>query len=119
MNTYHPIELKPREFEVFTVAAVRQLANGAAFAPIGLVKMFNSGGAIKQVDYESKKAGHVELRVRGCGTFGAYSSLRPKRITRDKLKEQEFDYDENSGLLTLDLPVPDAELYEWNLSVDL
>ncbi|KAL1556115.1 flavodoxin-like fold protein [Salvia divinorum] len=119
VNASHPIELKAREFEVFTVAAVRQLSNGAAFAPIGLVKMFNSGGAIKQVDYESKKGGRVELRVRGCGTLGAYSSLRPKRITMDEVKEHAFDYDENSGLLTLDLPVPDAELYEWNVAVDL
>lgn len=95
-----------------------QLSNGAAFAPIGLIKMFNSGGAIKQVDYDSKKTGTVDLKVRGCGTFGAYSSIKPKKFTRDNIY-QEFDYDQNSGLLTFDLPAADAELYYWNIAIEL
>lgn len=118
-NTSHPIELKAREFEVFTVAAVTQLSNGAAFAPIGLIKMFNSGGSIKQFDYDSKKTGIINLRIRGCGSFGAYSSLKPKRITMDNIENQDFNYDQNSGLLTLDLPVAEAELYNWNIAIEL
>ncbi|KAH6822825.1 seed imbibition 1 [Perilla frutescens var. hirtella] len=114
-----PIQLKGREYEVFTVAAVRRLSNGAAFAPIGLIKMFNSGGALKHVDYESKKAGNVGIRVRGCGTFGAYSSVRPKGIIRDEVRVEEFDYEQSSGLLTLTLPVTCAELYQWNIEIEV
>lgn len=114
-----PIQLKAREYEVFTVVPVRQLSNGAAFAPIGLINMFNSGGAIKQVNYESNKSGNVDLRVRGCGMFGAYSSIRPKRIAIDNIKDEKFDYEENSGFLTLSLPVPDEELYQWYIRIEL
>ncbi|KAG6433096.1 hypothetical protein SASPL_104703 [Salvia splendens] len=63
MNTSHPIQLKPREFEVFTVAAVRQLANGVAFAPIGLVKMFNSGRAIKQLVIHLHRANSTNISL--------------------------------------------------------
>lgn len=112
-----PIELKAREYEVFTVVPLRQLSNGAAFAPIGLVNMFNSGGAIKQVNYESEKTGTVDLRVRGCGLFGAYSSVRPKRLVIDD-KDEEFEYEANSGFITLNLRVPEEELYQWNLIIE-
>ncbi|KAK6124041.1 hypothetical protein DH2020_042221 [Rehmannia glutinosa] len=117
-KTSLPIQLKAREYEVFTVVPVRQLSNGAAFAPIGLVNMFNSGGAIKQVNYESKKTGNVDLRVVGCGIFGAYSSVRPKNIVIDD-KDEDFDYEDNSGFLTFTLRVPDEELYQWNLTIEL
>ncbi|GJN03874.1 hypothetical protein PR202_ga21365 [Eleusine coracana subsp. coracana] len=37
---------RSREYEVFTVVPVMHLSNDASFAPIGLIRMFNSGGAI-------------------------------------------------------------------------
>ncbi|KAL8469572.1 hypothetical protein ACS0TY_032425 [Phlomoides rotata] len=118
-KTSLPIQLKAREYEVFTVVPLKQLSNGIAFAPIGLVNMFSSGGAIKQVNYETIKAGNIDVRVRGCGLFGAYSSGRPKRIITDNIKEQEFFYEENSGFLTINLPVPVEEiLYQWNITIE-
>lgn len=81
--------------------------------------MFNSGGALKQANYDSKKTGTINLRIHGCGSFGAYSSLKPKRIIRDSTEKQDFNYDQNSGLLTLDLPVADTELYSWNIAIEL
>lgn len=68
-----------------------------AFAPIGLVHMYNCGGSIISVEYESKaqratarcSVGKeqeesdcpsevmVSIRTRGCGYFGAYSSHTP------------------------------------------
>ena len=117
-NASLPITLKTREYEVFTVVPVRELSNGAAFAPVGLTKMFNSGGAIKGLKYEAEKAGSVEMEVRGCGTFGAYSSLRPKRIEVDA-KEVEFEYEEASGFITLALGVPAKESYLWSVVVQL
>lgn len=110
--------LKPREYEVFTVVPVAKLLNGASFAPIGLIRMFNSSGAIKELRYESAENATAELKVRGSGTIGAYSSVRPKRITVDS-EEVEFNYDVSCGLVTFELGVPQQELYLWDVSVEL
>ena len=110
--------LKAREYEIFTVVPVKELSNGASFAPIGLIKMFNSGGAVKELRYESMKSATIEARVRGSGMFGAYSSIRPKRITVDS-DAIEFTYDEGCGLVTFGLGIPQRELYLWNITVEL
>lgn len=111
-----PITLKSREYEVFTVVPAKKLSDDVKFAPIGLIKMFNSGGAIKE--YESKSSTRVDMKLHGSGLFGAYSSARPKRITVDS-EEIEFGYEVESGLLTIVLRVPEKELYLWNLTIEL
>lgn len=117
-NTSIPITLNAREYEVFTVVPINEMSTGSRFAPIGLVNMFNSGGAIKEVKYETEgKCGLVSMKVRGCGTFGAYSSGKPKRIHVDN-EEVQFDYDESSGLFTINITVPDQELYLWDVKVE-
>ncbi|XP_058218967.1 probable galactinol--sucrose galactosyltransferase 1 [Rhododendron vialii] len=116
-NTSLPITLKAREYEVFTVVPVKKLSNGATFAPIGLLKMFNSGGAIKELKYESVRTANIGMKVRGCGIFGAYSSVRPKKITIDT-EEVEFKFEEGSGLITLALRIPEQELYLWDMTID-
>ena len=113
-----PITLKSKEYEVFTVVPVKELTNAVKFAPIGLIKMFNSGGAVKELSYGSNGSTNVEMEVRGCGQFGAYSSARPKLVTVDS-EEVEFRYEEESGLVTIDLRVPEEELYQWRISIDL
>lgn len=117
-NASLPITLKTREYEVFTVVPVKEMSNGAAFAPVGLVKMFNSGGAIKDLKYEMEKEGSVEMEVRGCGIFGAYSSIRPKRIQVDG-KEVEFEYEEECGFIKFALQIPPKESYLWSVVVQL
>ncbi|MED6208514.1 flavodoxin-like fold protein [Stylosanthes scabra] len=109
-----PITMKSKEYEVFTIVPVKELENGVKFAPIGLIKMFNSGGAIKELRHGSNNA---VIKVRGCGQFGAYSSAKPKLVTIDS-EEVEFRYEEDSGLVTIDLRVSEKELYQWNISVD-
>lgn len=113
-----PITLKSREYDVFTVVPVKELSSGAKFAPIGLLKMFNSGGAIKELKYDCETCLAVNIKARGCGLFGAYSSARPKKITVD-FKEVEFEYEEGCGLITLHLRVPEEELYFWNIAIDV
>jgi raffinose synthase len=113
-----PITMKSREYEVFTVVPTKELPNGVKFAPIGLIKMFNSGGSIKEFSYGSNGSANVSVKVRGCGLFGAYSSTRPKLITVDS-EEVDFNYEGESGLVTIDLRVPEEELYQWNVSIDL
>ncbi|XLR29328.1 hypothetical protein S83_057228 [Arachis hypogaea] len=113
-----PITMKSKEYEVFTIVPVKELENGVKFAPIGLIKMFNSGGAIKELSYGSNETStnNVVMKVRGCGQFGAYSSTKPKLVTIDS-EEVEFRYEEDSGLVSVDLRVPEKELYQWNISV--
>ncbi|KAL3851086.1 hypothetical protein ACJIZ3_012968 [Penstemon smallii] len=117
-NSSLPITLKAREYEVFTVVPVTELSNKISFAPIGLTKMFNSGGAVKELNYELEEPGIVQVKVRGSGPFGAYSSVRPKRITVDD-KEIEFEYEEASGFITFGLRIPEVEMYLWNVIFEL
>ncbi|GAA0172904.1 hypothetical protein LIER_26634 [Lithospermum erythrorhizon] len=113
-----PITLMAREYEVFTVVPVKQMSNGSAFAPIGLIKMFNSGGAITNLKYEADRTGTVHMNARGSGKFGAYSSVRPKVITVDA-EEVEFEYAEASGLVTFCFRTPEKELYHWDITFEL
>lgn len=112
-----PITLKSKEFELFTIVPVKKLGNGVAFAPIGLVKMFNSGGAIKCLKYEADGNVVVEMKVRGCGTFGAYSSHQPKRVVLGS-EEVDFEYSREERLVRLELGVPKNEAYQWDVRVE-
>ncbi|XP_062196133.1 probable galactinol--sucrose galactosyltransferase 1 [Phragmites australis] len=115
-NASLPVTLRSREYEVFTVVPVKHLPSGASFAPIGLIGMFNSGGAVREVRYGEDDA-DVELKVRGSGTVGAYSSTRPKSIAVDS-GAVEFSYDDSCGLVTFELGLPKQELYLWTVSVE-
>ncbi|KAJ0571613.1 putative galactinol--sucrose galactosyltransferase [Helianthus annuus] len=117
-NASIPVTLKPREYEVFTVVPISKLSCGVGFAPIGLTEMFNSGGAISELRYETEKEGNVELKVRGCGVFGAYSTRKPTRVIIDS-KETEFGYEERSGLVSIKLSVPEKEMYLWDIIIQV
>ncbi|CAO2207131.1 unnamed protein product [Urochloa humidicola] len=110
-----PVTMRSREYEVFTVVPVKHLPNGASFAPIGLIGMFNSGGAVRELRF-GEDAG-IEIKVRGSGTVGAYSSTKPKRVAVDS-KVVDFSYDDACGLVTFELGLPEQELYMWTVSVE-
>lgn len=119
---------------------MQEVAANISFAPIGLVNMFNSGGAIEQFEYEaaSNKPQHLDgdvsselnvpvsenrfpsakvmLKVRGCGRFGAYSSECPLKCNLDGA-ETNFDYEDSSGLVTLNIPVPQEDMYRWTIEI--
>ncbi|KAI5682906.1 hypothetical protein M9H77_04134 [Catharanthus roseus] len=135
-----PVTLKVLEYELFHFCPVKEVAANISFAPIGLLDMFNSGGAVEQFEFEpaSNKPEHfdgeasseltgplsekrspsakITQKVRGCGRFGAYSSQRPLKCIVDGA-EANFDYEETSGLVTLNIPVPQEEMYRWNIEV--
>ncbi|TVU44474.1 hypothetical protein EJB05_03917 [Eragrostis curvula] len=116
-----PVTLKVLEFELFHVCPVTDVGGVAAFAPIGLLDMFNSGGAVEQCearDGGAEAAAAVVLRIRGCGRFGAYCSRRPARCTLDAA-EVEFTYDADTGLVVLHIPVPEQEFYRWTLEIQV
>ncbi|CAL4927966.1 unnamed protein product [Urochloa decumbens] len=113
-----PVTLRVLEYELFHVSPVKPVAPGVAFAPVGLLDMFNSGGAVEECECEAGAGdgGVVRLRVRGCGRFGAYCSRRPARCALDAA-EVEFGYDADTGLVEVDIPVPEQELYRWTLEI--
>ncbi|CAL5001462.1 unnamed protein product [Urochloa decumbens] len=114
-NASLPVTLRSREYEVFTVVPVKHLPNGTSFAPIGLIGMFNSGGAVRELRFGEDT--RVEIKVRGSGTVGAYSSTKPKSVTVDS-KVVDFSYDDACGLVTFELVLPEQELYMWTVSVE-
>ncbi|XP_044464769.1 probable galactinol--sucrose galactosyltransferase 6 [Mangifera indica] len=137
-NAALPVSLKVLEHEIFTVTPIKVLAPGFSFAPLGLINMFNAGGAIDGLFYELKgrvklleveNGGEVDgtrvenysnelvanvyMEVKGCGKFGAYSSAKPIRCIVDS-NEVQFHYDSTYGLLTVNLdilPVDDKKVH--------
>ncbi|KAI5386976.1 U4/U6-U5 snRNP complex subunit lsm8 [Lathyrus oleraceus] len=95
-----PVTLKVLEYELFHFYPIKEIAQGIWFAPIGLLDMFNTGGAVEQFEIHQKGvAASVSLKVRGSGRFGVYCSQRPvKCVVGDN--ENEFKYESETGLTT-------------------
>ncbi|KAL8128823.1 hypothetical protein V2J09_017978, partial [Rumex salicifolius] len=111
-----PVSLKVLEFRVFNIAPVRVLAPGLSFAPLGLIGMFNGGGAVQVIRYDVTT---VVMEVKGCGKFGAYSATEPRGCSVGS-REVPFGYDLDSGLLTLELDqMPDEITGLHIIEVDL
>lgn len=68
------------------------------FAPIGLVEMYNSGGAVEDCKFGET----ITITARGTGLFGAYSSKKPRSCKVEK-KDEDFTYSSESGFLTVNL----------------
>nr|ACF85589.1 unknown [Zea mays] len=77
--------------------------------------MFNSGGAMRELRFGGEDA-DVELKVRGSGTVGAYSSTKPTCVAVDS-KAVGFSYDGTCGLISFELGIPDQEMYLWTVTV--
>ncbi|XP_022148013.1 stachyose synthase-like [Momordica charantia] len=91
--------LQPSTFELFSFIPLRKLGSSIKFAPIGLTNMFNSSGTIQHLKYNEKG---VELKVKGGGSFLAYSNVSPKKCVSNGM-EVEFEWN-SDGKLGLDLP---------------
>ncbi|KAL8041463.1 hypothetical protein ABFX02_10G167000 [Erythranthe guttata] len=113
-----PVTLKVLEYELFHICPLKKIAEEIFFAPIGLLDMFNSSGAVEQFEVEVEEGTRVTLKVRGCGRFGAYSSRQPLKCLAGDA-ETEFDYDVANGLLTFSIPVPKEEMYRWSIEIHL
>ncbi|KAL6639538.1 hypothetical protein ACP70R_023268 [Stipagrostis hirtigluma subsp. patula] len=110
-----PVTLGALQYELFHVCPLRAVAPGVSFAPVGLLDMFNAGGAVEECAVDAGGAS-VALRVRGCGRFGAYCSRKPAKCLLDSA-DVEFSYDADTGLVAVELPVPEQELYRWTLEI--
>ncbi|KAG6402005.1 hypothetical protein SASPL_138874 [Salvia splendens] len=92
------VSLGVLECEIFTISPIKMLNEDIQFAPIGLINMYNSGGAVEDCTFGET----VTIKARGRGLFGAYSSKKP-RFCKVEKKDEEFTYSSESGLLTVDL----------------
>lgn len=98
-----PISLHVLEHDIFTVTPIKDLGSGLSFGPLGLIDMFNSGGAIDMLEYKVESGlTIVSMMVKGCGRFGAYSRTKPKRCTVGP-SEVDIEYDSDSGLVIVNL----------------
>ncbi|KAL5719471.1 galactinol--sucrose galactosyltransferase [Ranunculus cassubicifolius] len=120
-----PVTLEVLEYELFHFSPIKEIEGNISFAPIGLVDMFNSSGAVERFEVQVAEnkpelfGGEVSseiatatilLEVRGCGRFGAYSSRSPLKCSVEG-SETSFDYNSDNGLLIFSLPVPEKEMY--------
>ncbi|KAE8730905.1 putative galactinol--sucrose galactosyltransferase 2 [Hibiscus syriacus] len=98
------VSLATLKCETFTISPIRVFDQGVHFAPIGLLDMYNSGGAVEAIDANMNELSDciIKTKARGCGRFGAYSSTKPRSCMVD-MKEDKFIYDSENGLLTVDL----------------
>ena len=127
--------LEHREWEVHTVQPVQRNEDfGVQWAPIGLGKMLNSGGAIIDVAhlaetddvtrgdeddriatatiYIHRKRLQADITTRGPGYFVSYCQPRPSHVlirnglvaSTSSTKQLDFQHDGLSGLLEFDLP---------------
>ncbi|CAM0904155.1 unnamed protein product [Alopecurus aequalis] len=88
--------------EIYTVSPIKVIGGAIQFAPLGLINMFNSGGALDSIaGMVDSSATTVEIKCRGPGRFGGYSSARPA-LCRVDAHDVEFSYSDD-GLLAFDL----------------
>ncbi|XP_059668423.1 probable galactinol--sucrose galactosyltransferase 2 [Cornus florida] len=135
-----PVTLKVLEYELYHFCPLKEITKNISFAPIGLLDMLNTSGAVEQFEVHlapDKKpesfdgdvisepsseglspSATIALKVRGCGRFGAYSSQCPLKCTVDNAST-DFTYDTATGLLTLSIPVTEEEFYRWTVEIEV
>ncbi|KAJ7967875.1 Galactinol--sucrose galactosyltransferase [Quillaja saponaria] len=108
------VTLKVLHCNVFTVSPIKVYGKDIQFAPIGLINMYNSGGAVESVDSFSDSSGcEIHIRGRGAGTFGAYSNSNPKSCSIN-LKEEEFKFRVEDNLLSIVIPTRSTS---WEITI--
>ncbi|XXG88821.1 hypothetical protein AAC387_Pa12g0979 [Persea americana] len=95
--------LSTLQCEIYTISPIKDYEENVQFAPLGLTDMYNSAGAIEALNFTNHYSECIiKVKVRGCGHFGAYSSIRPKYCTVDT-KAEEISYDVKNGFLNFNL----------------
>ncbi|KAL2340936.1 hypothetical protein Fmac_008876 [Flemingia macrophylla] len=101
------VSLEPFSFELLTVSPVTVLSKRLIqFAPIGLVNMLNSGGAIQSLEFEFEDhADSVKVGVRGCGEMRVFASEKPLSCTIDGVAVK-FDFEDK--IVRVQVPWPSS-----------
>jgi raffinose synthase len=96
------IALEPFNFELITVSPVTILAGKSVhFAPIGLVNMLNTGGAIQSLAYTDDAKSTVQIGIKGSGEMRVFASEKPRACKIDG-REVAFEYEEH--MITTQVP---------------
>ncbi|KAL6200837.1 hypothetical protein ACLB2K_024552 [Fragaria x ananassa] len=107
------VTLKILQCDVYTVSPIKVYKQNIQFAPIGLLNMYNSGGAVDSINFSSDDSSCViHIKGRGAGSFGAYSSSKPKSCLVNS-KDEGFEFRGDDNLLTVTIP---ATTSSWNVS---
>lgn len=98
------ISLDPFDYELLTISPVTVLAKRSVhFAPIGLVNMLNSGGAVQSMEFGKQGNDEVRIGVRGHGEMRVFASEKPVSCKVDG-EEVEFGYEDH--MVRLHVPWP-------------
>jgi hypothetical protein len=89
------IALPELTWELFTIVPIQE-----GIAPIGLVDMYNSSGAIVHKEWITRRLYQIEAR--GSGRFLVYSKRSPGELTVDGVA-QEFKYHPKNGWLEFEV----------------
>lgn len=109
------LSLEPFDFELVTVSPITMLANKSVqFAPIGLVNMLNSGGAIQSVEFVSDIDGActVQIGVKGTGEMVIFASEKPSECHIDG-KNVEFKYVDHMVIVEVPWPTTSLSIIEY------
>lgn len=90
------VSLEPLNWELLTVSPVLAILRNKQiirFAPIGLVKMLNCGGAIQSLEMINGDKNLVRIGVKGRGELRVFASEEPLACTIDGIPV-EFGYDD-------------------------
>ncbi|KAL8140792.1 hypothetical protein V2J09_006813 [Rumex salicifolius] len=91
------------DYDLLTVSPVWALDRPGSFsvqfAPIGLVNMLNSGGAVDSLEFEGED-GLVRVGVKGCGEMMVFASQKPKNC---KVNGIEVGFVYENSLVTIEV----------------
>ncbi|XP_022716287.1 probable galactinol--sucrose galactosyltransferase 2 isoform X2 [Durio zibethinus] len=108
------VALKVLECDVFSVSPIKVYDEEIEFAAIGLMNMYNSGGALETVESLGDSSGcKIHVKGRGAGCFGAYSNTKPKSCSIN-LKDEAFNFNGHDNLLTITIP---ATVNSWDIAI--
>ncbi|XAR53893.1 Galactinol--sucrose galactosyltransferase [Bertholletia excelsa] len=109
------VTLKTLECDVFTVSPIKVYHGEIDFAPIGLIDMYNAGGAVEGMEVSKDSSKHrISIEGRGGGRFGAYSNQKPEVCFMNS-EEVGFDFRNEDNLLTTIIPY---EAHYWHITID-
>ncbi|XP_071929001.1 probable galactinol--sucrose galactosyltransferase 2 [Coffea arabica] len=98
------ITLGTLQCDIFSVSPIKVYGKKVEFAPIGLINMYNSGGATDAIEVITEFSDFgIRIKGRGPGIFGAYSNLKPKSCSMN-LMDEGFEFRSEDCLLTIPIP---------------
>jgi raffinose synthase len=101
------ISLEPFDFELVTVSPVITTvlaSKSVQFAPVGLVNMLNTGGAVQALEFDEAQ-NMVQVGVRGTGEMRVFASERPSAC---RIDGKEVDFEFEGSMVVIQVPWPSS-----------